>query len=159
MEESSPAAVDSSLTVKRDTTATRQQVWDVIADGWTYSQWVVGNTRMRAVDPNWPAPGSTIHHTIGVWPVVVNDETVVESCTPGEELILHAKGRPFGKARIVMRLHDLPEGGCRVEMAEVPIGGPLDWVPRRLALLAAFPRNRECTARLVALAERRPEPE
>ncbi len=71
-------AVDSSLTVKRDTTATRKQVWDVIADGWTYSQWVVGNTRMRAVDPNWPAPGSVIHHTIGIWPMALNDETVVD---------------------------------------------------------------------------------
>ena len=46
-----PAAIDSSLSVERDIAATRQQVWNVIADGWTYSQWVVGNTRMRAVDP------------------------------------------------------------------------------------------------------------
>jgi Polyketide cyclase / dehydrase and lipid transport len=156
--ESSPAAVDSSLTVRRDTTASREQVWNVIADGWTYSQWVVGNTRMRAVDPNWPAPGSTIHHTIGIWPVVLNDETVVETSIPNEELVLHAKGRPFGGARITLRLSDIPTG-CRIEMAEVPVGGPLNWVPRRLALAAAYPRNRECTARLVALAERRAEPE
>ncbi|MGV0744950.1 SRPBCC family protein [Mycolicibacterium sp. XJ870] len=155
--ESSPAAVDSSLTVKRDTTATRKQVWDVIANGWTYSQWVVGNTRMRAVDPSWPAPGSTIHHTIGVWPVVLNDETMVESCVPQKELVLHAKGRPFAGARITLRLFDT-DNGTRVEMAEVPLGGPLDWVPRRLALLFAYPRNRECTERLVALAERRAEP-
>ena len=60
------AAIDSSLTVKRDTTATRQEVWDVVADGWTYSQWVVGNTRMRAVDPRWPERGSKIHHTLSL---------------------------------------------------------------------------------------------
>src|SRR5918995_5205511 len=125
--ESSPAAVDSSLTVTRETTASRDAVWNVIADGWTYSQWVVGNTRMRAVDPAWPAPGSTIHHTIGVWPAVLNDETVVESCTPQEELVLLAKGRPFGAARISLRLFDTP-CGCRVEMAEVPVGGPLNWI-------------------------------
>jgi hypothetical protein len=153
-----PAAVDSPLTVKRDTTATRQQVWDVIADGWTYSQWVVGNTRMRAVDPRWPAPGSKIHHTIGIWPVVVNDETVVESSTPLEELVLLAKGRPFGGARIVLRLSDTGDG-CRIEMAEVPVGGPLNLLPRRVGLAAAYPRNRECLARLAALAERREEPE
>jgi len=152
-----PAAIDSALTVKRDTTATRQQVWDVVADGWTYSQWVVGNTRMRAVDPRWPAPGALIHHTIGIWPVVLNDETEVESSTPLEELILLAKGRPFGGARITLRLSD-SGAGCRIEMAEVPVGGPLNWVPRRLALAAAYPRNRECLARLAALAERREEP-
>jgi hypothetical protein len=155
---SSPAAVDSSLTVKRDTTATRQQVWNVMADGWTYSQWVVGNTRMRAVESSWPAPGSKIHHTIGIWPAVINDETEVESCTPLEELVLRAKTRPFGGARIVLRLFDT-ENGCRIEMAEVPVGGPLNLLPRQVGLAAAYPRNRECLARLAALAERRVEPE
>ena len=53
-----PGEADRALTVKRDTSASRQQVWDVIADGWTYSQWVVGNSGMRAVEPSWPAPGS-----------------------------------------------------------------------------------------------------
>lgn len=153
-----PAAADSSLTVKRNSTATRKQVWDVLADGWTYSQWVVGNSRMRAVDRSWPAPGSKIHHTIGIWPAVINDETVVESCTPEEELVLHARGRPFGGARITLRLQD-NETGCLIEMAEVPIGGPLNLIPRRLALMVAIPRNRECTYRLAALAERRVEPE
>ena len=119
--EQSPAAVDSSLTVTRETTANRHQVWVVIADGWTYSQWVVGNTRMRAVDPHWPAPGSTIHHTIGIWPFVLNDKTVVESCTPQEELVLLAKGRPFAAAPITLRLFDTPNGSG-IEMAEVPMG-------------------------------------
>lgn len=146
--------LDSSLTVKRDTTATRQQVWDVIADGWTYSQWVVGNSRMRAVDPAWPNVGSTIEHSIGVWPLLLDDITVVEECRPSEQLVLLAKGRPFGKARITLRLTDI-DGGCRVEMAEVPVGAPMGWIPKRLALAAAVPRNRECTWRLAVLAERR----
>ena len=146
--------LDSSLTVKRDTTATRQQVWDVIADGWTYSQWVVGNSRMRAVDPAWPNVGSTIEHSIGVWPLLLDDITVVEECRPSEQLVLLAKGRRFGKARITLRLTDI-DGGCRVEMAEVPVGAPMGWIPKRLALAAAVPRNRECTWRLAVLAERR----
>ena len=37
------------MTVTRDVAATRQRVWDVLADGWTYSGWVVGNSRIRAV--------------------------------------------------------------------------------------------------------------
>jgi hypothetical protein len=130
----------------------------VIADGWTYSQWVVGNARMRAVAENWPEPGSAIHHTIGVWPLSINDETVVESCVPGEELVLQAKLRPFGGARIVLRLSDTP-AGSRVEMLEEPIRGLLKLVPRTLALALVYPRNRECTQRLVALAERRSKPE
>ena len=147
--------VDSSLTVKRDTTASRQRVWDVLADGWTYSQWVVGNSRMRAVSRRWPEPGTTIHHSIGIWPVLLNDSTVVMDSEPGFELVLLANGRPLGKARITMRLFDLDGGGCRIEMAEVPVSRPMSWVPDRVSLAAAFPRNRECTWRLAALAERR----
>jgi uncharacterized protein YndB with AHSA1/START domain len=149
------AEVESSLTVKREAAASREQVWAVMADGWAYSQWVVGNSRMRAVDPNWPQVGSTILHSVGVWPLLVDDVTVVEDCQPLEQLVLLAKGRPFGKARITLRLFDTDDGGCRIEMAEVPVGAPMGWVPKRLALAAAFPRNRECTWRLAAIAERR----
>jgi hypothetical protein len=150
----SPPEVNSNLTATRDTTATRKQVWDQIADGWTYSQWVVGNSRMRAVDANWPAKGSTIYHSIGVWPLLLDDETVVEECEPQRKLVLIAKGRPFGAARVTLRLSDI-DTGCRIEMSEVPVSAPLKWLPARAALAAALPRNRECTRRLVALAERR----
>ena len=101
-----PPEARNSFVVTRNTTASRQQVWDVISDGWTYSQWVVGNSRMRAVDPSWPSPGSTIHHSIGVWPALLNDETVAVDCEPLQELVLIAKGRPFGAARITLRLTD-----------------------------------------------------
>jgi uncharacterized protein YndB with AHSA1/START domain len=148
----SPSESQSRLIVKRDIAATRERVWAQIADGWTYSQWVVGNSRMRAVDADWPSPGSTIHHSIGVWPLLLNDETVVEECEPQRSLVLIAKGRPFGGARITLRLYDT-DSGCRVEMSEVPINPPLSWLPDRVALAAAWPRNRECTRRLAALAE------
>jgi len=150
-----PRESESHLTVKRETSASRQRVWDVIADGWTYSQWVVGNSRMRAVSPDWPAAGSTIHHSVGVWPLLLDDQTEVLESVPQERLVLLAKGRPFGKARITLRLFDVAGGGCRIEMAEVPVGMPMGWVPERVALAAAIPRNRECTWRLAALAERR----
>jgi hypothetical protein len=152
-----PEEVFSSLTVRRETPASRQRVWDVMADGWMYVQWVVGNSRMRAVDPAWPEPGSTISHSIGIWPAVINDETVSEECVPLERLVLLAKLRPLGTARITMRLFDIDEG-CRIEMSEVPMGGPMGLVPKRVALAAAWPRNRECTWRLARLAERRESP-
>jgi hypothetical protein len=128
-------------------------VWDVLADGWTYSQWVVGNSRMRAVDPNWPAPGSRILHSIGVWPAVINDETIAERSVPLEELVLVAKTGPVGAARITLRLRDIPNG-CRVEMDEVAIRAPMSLVPQPVQFMALWPRNRETLWRLGALAER-----
>ena len=55
------------MTVTRDVAATRQRVWDVLADGWTYSGWVVGNSRIRAVSSNWPAPGSRTSTSQCLW--------------------------------------------------------------------------------------------
>ncbi|MCX8563961.1 SRPBCC family protein [Mycolicibacterium mucogenicum] len=146
---------DDVPTVRRDSTATRQAVWDVIADGWTYSQWVVGNSRMRAVDANWPAAGSRIQHSIGVWPFLVDDVTEVLECRVLEELVLLAKARPFGRARISLRLSDTPGGGCRIAMAEEAVGAPMGWIPNQLTMAAVIPRNRECVWRLSAIAERR----
>jgi uncharacterized protein YndB with AHSA1/START domain len=141
------------MTVTRDIGATRERVWAVLADGWTYSGWVVGNSRIRAVDSNWPAPGTRILHSIGTWPAVVDDETVVESCDTGHELVLLAKVRPAAKARITLRLTDVPGGGCRVEMHEVVVSKPLSWIPDGVQLLGVAPRNRECTWRLAMIAE------
>jgi hypothetical protein len=87
------------------------------------------------------------------WPAVINDETVVESCVSGEELVLLAKVRPAAEARITMRLSDIP-GGCRVEMTEVAVSRPLRWVPDSVQLTGVAPRNRECTWRLAMIAEK-----
>jgi hypothetical protein len=141
------------MTVTRDIATTRQRVWDVLADGWTYSGWVVGNSRIRAVDSNWPAPGTRILHSIGTWPAVIDDETMVQRCVPGEELVLLAKVRPAATARITLRLNDLPGGQCRVAMTEVAASRPLSWVPDSIQLLGVAPRNRECTWRLAMIAE------
>ena len=123
------------MTVTRDIAATRERVWDVLANGWTYSGWVVGNSRIRAVDSDWPAAGTRILHSIGTWPAVINDETVVHSCVPGKELVLLAKVRPAATARITLRLTDLQDGRCRLTMIEVAASCPLSWVPDSVQLL------------------------
>ncbi|ORW12258.1 SRPBCC family protein [Mycobacterium kyorinense] len=146
-------AATRELSAIRDVHASCHQVWDVLADGWTYSQWVVGNSRTRAVDSNWPEPGAAIRHSIGVWPLVIDDQTSVEKCEPLHELVLRAGLGPLGAARITMRLHEIPDG-CRVEMIEVPAEGPVRVIPDPLTLVAIYPRNRECILRLAALAER-----
>lgn len=140
------------MTVIRDVAVTRQRVWDVLANGWTYSGWVVGNSLIRAVGSDWPASGAGILHSVGAWPAVIDDETVVESRITGEELVLLAKIRPAAEARITMQLSDIP-GGCRVAMTEVAVSAPLRRVPGRVQLLGVAPRNRECTWRLAMIAE------
>ena len=142
------------MTVTRDVDATCERVWDVLADGWTYSSWVVGNSRTRAVSKKWPSPGTRILHSIGPWPAVIDDETVVESCVAREELVLLARVRPATEACVTLRLTDTG-AGCRVAMSEVAVSGPLSWLPEAVQAAAFAPRNRECLWRLAQIAERR----
>ncbi len=57
--------------------ATPEQVWKVLSDGWLYPLWVVGATRMRDVDEGWPAVGTRLHHSVGSWPLMLDDTTEV----------------------------------------------------------------------------------
>jgi uncharacterized protein YndB with AHSA1/START domain len=140
------------MSVTRDVPTPPQRVWEVLADGWKYANWVVGASRIRAVDESWPATGARIWHSVGPWPLAINDETVVERCVPVKELALRAKTWPVGEARIRIQLTDIP-GGCRVEMDEIVIAGPPKWLPQAVQRAAVAPRNRECLWRLANIAE------
>jgi uncharacterized protein YndB with AHSA1/START domain len=132
----------------------RERVWDVLADGWLYANWVVGASRIRAVDENWPEPGTRICHSVGAWPLVIDDETVSERCVPMQELVLRAKTWPAGEARITIRLTAIA-GGCRVEMDEEAISGPPKFLPKFVQDPLLAPRNNECLWRLANIAEHR----
>jgi uncharacterized protein YndB with AHSA1/START domain len=92
-------------------------VWQLLADGRKYADWVVGASHVRDVETNWPAIGSKFHHTVGVWPFHLRDNTVVEECDDGQRLVLEARARPLGRARVEIALEEIPTG-TRVVMAE-----------------------------------------
>ena len=134
--------------------ATPAQVWAVLADGWLYPSWVVGASRMREVADDWPAVGSTIDHSVGTWPMLLDDLTRVVACVPESRLVLHANARPAGEAEVQMRLE--PVGAhTRVEMEEHVTGGPGRFVPEVLTGWGMRQRNDESLRRLAFIAERR----
>jgi Polyketide cyclase / dehydrase and lipid transport len=132
-------------------------VYAVLANGWSYGQWVVGTSHVRAVAAEWPAPGSRLHHAVGPWPLVVRDHTEVRESEPGRRLLLTARGWPFGEAEIDMTLE--PEGeATRMTIREEPIGGPGALLRNRVADAFIHRRNIESLERLAALAEQRTVP-
>lgn len=135
-----------SVTVRR-LGCTPDQVFAVLADPWVYPSWVVGASRMRAADGTYPAVGSRLHHSIGVWPFVLNDETRVDVWEPPRRMVLLAKARPFGEERVAIDVR--PQGdGCLVRMEEYAVAGPARLIPRPLADLVLLIRNRESLRRL-----------
>lgn len=143
------------VTVTRQFGAPAQAVWDVLADGWFYATWVVGASRVRDVDKGWPAEGTRIHHSFGLWPAVVSDTTHVLRSIEPTELVLRAKGWPAGEAKVVLTV--TPQGAerCTVAMSEDAVTGPGTLVPRPVRQLAIGPRNVEALRRLAYLAEGR----
>ncbi|MGX1159990.1 hypothetical protein FBY31_1649 [Arthrobacter sp. SLBN-100] len=126
-------------------------VWRVISDGWLYSGWVVGASRIRAVDDTWPQAGSRLHHSVGAWPLVINDSTRVTAAEPEKSLELVARGWPLGEAKVLITLQD--QGNqCLVTLAEDAIRGPGKRVPKVLRDPMITMRNRETLKRLELMA-------
>jgi hypothetical protein len=147
-------SADRSVTVDRVVEAPAQAVWDVLADGWLYPLWVVGAARMRDVDAGWPAVGTRLHHSVGNWPLLLDDRTEVLECEEGRMLRLKAHGWPAGAAEVVIEV----EGNgphSRVLIREDAVDGPGTLVPKPLRQLGIVPRNREALRRLAFLAEGR----
>jgi len=138
-----------------DVAASIGQVWDVLADGWSYAGWVVGASHIRAVDDGWPKPGTRIHHSVGPWPLVIQDTTEIVRCEPPGLLELDARLWPVGAARITFTLRARSVLVTEVRMTEVVARGPSAFLPRVAQDLLLIPRNRESLRRLAALAEGR----
>jgi uncharacterized protein YndB with AHSA1/START domain len=134
--------------------ASPAQVWKVLADGWLYPLWVVGATRMREVDDAWPQVGSRLHHSVGTWPLVIDDRTEVAECVPESLLVLHAHAWPAGRADVTLRLQ--PVGTeTEVVIEERAASGPGALLPGPVQDPLLHWRNTESLRRLAFLAERR----
>lgn len=144
--------------VEKVIAAPPQRVFDVLADGWTYSDWVVGTAHIRDVDDNWPSPGARIHHTAGPWPLSLRDHTTVVSCDPPHHLVLNAGLRPLGELTVTFTLSPLGAAGTRVTIAEDMAAGLLRWTHTKINDLLLHYRNREAMRRLADLATRKHHP-
>jgi uncharacterized protein YndB with AHSA1/START domain len=128
-----------------------KRVFAVLADPKTYAYWVVGSDSIRDADASWPAVGSKLHHRVGVGPFKLNDNTEVLEVVEPVHLVLQARARPLGTARVILDLIDL---GDRTQVTMVE--GPGDRFSRLLhnpiADFLLRRRNDEALRRLEKLA-------
>ncbi|WP_330228533.1 SRPBCC family protein [Nocardia sp. NBC_00508] len=131
---------------------TPEQVFDVLADGWLFSAWVVGATHIRDVDDDWPAIGAQLHYSAGVWPFTVDDITQVVSVDPPHMIELEAKLRPLGSAWIRLELVETPLSETEIRMYEHSKNGVGALIPTMVQELLLVPRNKESLSRLADIA-------
>lgn len=141
-------------TTSRPTSATPEQVWSVLADGWLYPLFVVGASRMRDVDDTWPAVGSRLHHSVGTWPLLIDDTTEVLEVEEDRRIVLKARGWPAGEARVEISLR--PTGDATVvTIVENATAGPGALIPKPVQDVQLHLRNTETLRRLAFVAEGR----
>jgi len=133
---------------------TPDDVFAVLSDGWSYPLWVVGAARIRDVDPSWPAVGEKIHHSVGSWPLLLDDTTSVMEVEPPRHIRLRVRAWPGGEGEVVLELTQ-ESGGCMVTMTEQVVKGPAALVPKAVQDAALHYRNTESLLRLSYLAENR----
>lgn len=129
-----------------------EAVFHVLARGWLYPAWVVGASRMRDVEAEWPEPGARLHHSVGAWPALLDDTTSSEEWDPPRRMVLKARGWPIGEARVTIDVK--PHGdGSLVRIQEEAVSGPAKLVPQSVADIMLRWRNAETLQRLAYLAE------
>lgn len=143
-----------AATTQGDMRCAPTDVWDVLADGWLYGLWVVGASRIRDVDRSWPSPDSRIHHSVGFWPLLIDDTTSVLGSDPARSIRLRARAWPGGEAEVVITIEPVGSG-CRVTITEDAVSGPGRLVPAPVRVALLHPRNNESLRRLSHLAEGR----
>ena len=128
-------------------------VWAVLDDGWLLGLWVVGASRIRRVDGEWPGLGAKVEHSVGVWPALVDDATIALERAPGR-LKLQAKAWPAGEAEVLIETRTVPDG-TEVTITEDATRGPGLLIPKPLRTSLLHWRNVESLRRLAFLAENR----
>ena len=142
-------------TTTRLINAEPDHVFAVLADGWTYSDWVVGTAHIRNVDAGYPAVGTEIHHKAGPWPVSLHDRTTVLECEPGRRLLLKVGLWPLGAGQVRFSLEPVGAAATRITMVEQFTDGPLLGLRNKINDVALHLRNRESLRRLADLAVNR----
>ncbi len=134
-----------------------ETVWEVLSEPQHYGYWVVGSSEIRAWDDDWPAPGSRFEHRVGFQPLTLADHTEVLESEPPSRLVLRAKSRPLGVARVEMITEPHPAGSLltMIEDPDLPLARILTPPPVHAMIRL---RNGESLRRLRSLAERRLAP-
>jgi hypothetical protein len=95
-----------------------------------------------------------LHHSLGAWPLLLNDVTPVLDVCVGRGLTLYGHGLPVGDMTIQVVLEPRDGSGWEIIMREDAVAGPARLVPLPVPAGLIRRRNVEALRRLAYLAER-----
>jgi uncharacterized protein YndB with AHSA1/START domain len=140
-------------TTARDIAAPIEAVWAVLADAGCYHRWVVGAKEIREADDGWPAPGTRFHHSLGWGPFSLQDDTKSLHAEAPRRLVMEARARPLGRARVELVLERL-DGATHVTMEETVVAPSVLRLCNPVLAPLVRARNAESLRRLDGLVAR-----
>ncbi|AYN37902.1 SRPBCC family protein [Streptomyces dangxiongensis] len=127
-------------------------VWEVLADGNRYADWVVGTGDSWPREGQWPQLGASIEYEIRLGPMRLTNRTIVRHCEEGTRLELEIMAGYLGTARFSIELREWGEY-CLVIADEHPLQGA-GAVLHNVGVEALIQmRHRSMLARLARLCE------
>ncbi len=108
--------------VRQTIQASTAAVWDALIDPTTYPRWLIGAQEIRDVDDSWPAVDAAFHHRVGVWPVLIDDKSIIREVRPRQHLVLEVRATPAVRGLVRFDLEPADAGRATVvEMSEEPL--------------------------------------
>ena len=139
-------------TTRTQIAASPDEVFAALANPENYGDWVVGSDTIRDADPAWPKVGSRFHHRVGFGLLKVSDHTEVLAVDPPHRLVMRARARPLGSAKVTMLLAGRG-GRTNVTMIEVAGDRLSGLALNRLTDPLIHVRNVEALRRLKRIVE------
>jgi uncharacterized protein YndB with AHSA1/START domain len=139
--------------IRQSIAASVHEVWAVLIDPSTYPVWLVGARKIRRVDPNWPDVNSAFHHRVGVWPMLIEDKSIVREIEPERLLVLEVRASPIVRAIVRFQLSaEESASGMVLEMEEEPAWRLIGNLARPILDPLTHLRNKRSLADLATLA-------
>lgn len=87
-----------------------EEVFSHLVDCAEYPKWLLGASKIRRVEAEWPALGSCFHHTIGCGPFRFKDRSEVVAVDEPHRLELHVRVTPLVQGRVTFTVRPCDDG-------------------------------------------------
>ena len=140
--------------VRQTIRASPAAVWDVLIDPTTYPRWLIGAQEIRRVDDSWPAVDAAFHHRVGVWPVLIDDKSIIREVRRRKRLVLEVRATPAVRGVVRFDLEGAEQGRATVvEMSEEPLYRKLGDLLRPILDPLTHLRNKRSLVKFEQLVE------
>jgi len=130
-----------------------KDVWEVLADPYSYQRWVMGTKRIVQADPDWPEPGSAFEYEAGFGPLKFRGRTMARGRDETSHLEIEADAKVLA-ARVAISVRPWGDDSL-VILEEHWIRGSYLLLENPLVDLALNIRNRVMVKHLAREVQRR----